>query len=128
MHDRNEFYTSFMALDGAIDRLIASLPPVDRAATPDVVLTSLVTHTLARVATIQLRSSFKDYDRMNDRKDFTAAQAAVALLDQFNIASANVDPILAVRHPHPSPVTRPRAERDNHLTDSLDGCVPSADW
>ncbi|KAI0359774.1 hypothetical protein OH77DRAFT_1493304 [Trametes cingulata] len=93
--DRNEFYGRFVALDGLIDRFIASLPPVERSASPDHALTSLVTHTLARAATIQLRSNFKDYDRMNDGKDFLAAQAAALALEHTNITSNNVDPILA---------------------------------
>ena len=95
--DRNEFYGSFLALDGMIDRFTASLPPIERSSSPDIALTSLVTHTLARAATIQLRSNFKDYDRMNDRKDFVAAQAAAALLDNLNLPPTNIDPILAVR-------------------------------
>lgn len=86
-----------MALDSLIDRFTASLPPVDHAGNPDTALTSLVTHTLARAATIQLRSNFKDQDRMNDRKDLVAAQAAAAALEKVNIPSTNVDPILAVR-------------------------------
>ena len=59
-------------------------------------MTSLVTHTLARAATIQLRSSFKDHDRMNDRKDLAAAEAAAALLENLNVPPVYVDPILAV--------------------------------
>ncbi|KAI0367956.1 hypothetical protein BV20DRAFT_1054354 [Pilatotrama ljubarskyi] len=94
--DRNEFYGRFVALDGLIDRFIASLPPIDRSTNPDLALTSLVTHTLARAATIQLRSNFKDHDRMNDGKDFVAAQAAALMLENTNIASNNVDPILSI--------------------------------
>ncbi|RPD60171.1 hypothetical protein L227DRAFT_502556 [Lentinus tigrinus ALCF2SS1-6] len=94
--DRNEFYGKFMALDGLIDRFTASLPPIERSGNPDVALTSLVTHTLTRAATIQLRSNFKDYDRMSDRKDFAAAQAVAALLDNLNLPPTNIDPILAI--------------------------------
>ena len=89
-----------MALDNTIDRFTASLLPIDRNSSPDEVLTCLVTHTLARAATIQLRSGFRDHDRMNDHKDLVAAQAAAALLDlldQINLPSNSVDPILAVR-------------------------------
>ena len=94
--DRNEFYGRYMALDNIIDRFTASLPPIDRSGNPDAALTSLVTHTLARAATIQLRSNFKDHDRMNDRKDLAAAQAASAALENLNIPPNSVDPILAV--------------------------------
>ena len=94
-----------MALDGLIDRFTASLPPLERSGSPDAALTSLVTHTMARAATIQLRSNFRDHDRMNDRKDFAAAQQAAALLDSFNVATTNVDPILAVRLPCPCLIT-----------------------
>ncbi|KAI0833592.1 hypothetical protein BC628DRAFT_1414358 [Trametes gibbosa] len=96
--NRNEFYGRFVGLDSLIDRFIATLPPVDRSGSPDIALTSLVTHTLARAATIQLRSSFKDYDRMNDGKDLVAAQAAALALENVfpNMTSRHVDPILAI--------------------------------
>lgn len=97
--NRNEFHGRFNALDGLIDRFIASLPPVERSGNPDAILTSLVTHTMARAATIQLRSNFRGQDRMNDRKDLAAAQAAAGLLDNLNLVPTNVDPILAVRTP-----------------------------
>lgn len=100
--DRTEFYGRFALLDGLIDRFIATVPPIDRTGNPDVALTSLVTHTLARAATIQLRSSFRDYDRVNDGKDLVAAQTAAVILESFNIVSRHVDPILAVRVP-PTP-------------------------
>ncbi|KAI0787565.1 hypothetical protein C8Q74DRAFT_1366419 [Fomes fomentarius] len=94
--NRNEFYGRFTALDGLIDRFIASLPPVERSGNPDAILTSLVTHTMARAATIQLRSNFRGQDRMNDRKDLAAAQAVAGLLDNLNLVPTNVDPILAI--------------------------------
>ncbi|KAL1949573.1 hypothetical protein VTO73DRAFT_8454 [Trametes versicolor] len=94
--DRTEFYGRFALLDGLIDRFIATVPPIDRTGNPDVALTSLVTHTLARAATIQLRSSFRDYDRVNDGKDLVAAQTAAVILESFNIVSRHVDPILAI--------------------------------
>ncbi|KAL7279257.1 hypothetical protein ACG7TL_007098 [Trametes sanguinea] len=94
--DRNEFYGRFVAVDGLIDRFSASLPPVDRSSNAEVALTLLVTHTLARAATIQLRSNFKAHERMNDGKDFIAAQAAARSLESFNVAFNYVDPILAI--------------------------------
>ncbi|KAI0636017.1 hypothetical protein C8Q77DRAFT_608668 [Trametes polyzona] len=94
--DRNEFYGRYVAMDGLIDRFIAGLPPVDRTGDPDVALTSVITHTLARTATIQLRSSFRDHDRMNDGKDLVAAQAAAMLLEGLSPISRHVDPILAI--------------------------------
>ncbi|KAI1796900.1 hypothetical protein LXA43DRAFT_985034 [Ganoderma leucocontextum] len=94
--DRNEFYARYVALDGLIDRFTVALPPLDRAGNADTAMTSLVTHTLARAATIQLRSSFKDYDRLNDRKDLAAAQTAASLLENFNALPVCVDPILAI--------------------------------
>ncbi|KAH9847663.1 hypothetical protein C2E23DRAFT_490406 [Lenzites betulinus] len=96
--NRNEFYGRFLGLDSLIDRFIATLPPIDRSGNPDIALTSLVTHTLARAATIQLRSSFKDYDRMNDGKDLVAAQAAALVLERAlpSMTSRHVDPILAI--------------------------------
>ncbi|EJF64875.1 hypothetical protein DICSQDRAFT_167027 [Dichomitus squalens LYAD-421 SS1] len=94
--DRNDVYGRFVVLDGLIDRFIAALPPLDRSGDADATMTSLVTHTLARAATIQLRSSFKDFDGINDRKDLSAAEAAAALLDNLNIPPVYVDPILAI--------------------------------
>ena len=84
--DRNEFYARYVALDGLIDRFTAVLPPIDRSANADAAMTCLVTHTLARAATIQLRSSFKEYDRLNDRKDLAAAHTAAALLENTPMA------------------------------------------
>ncbi|KAI0325291.1 hypothetical protein GY45DRAFT_1330474 [Cubamyces sp. BRFM 1775] len=94
--DRNGFYGRFVAMDGLIDRFIASLPPVDRSGSAEAALTSLVTHTLARAATIQLRSNFKNYDRMNDGKDFLAAQAAAMAIESAAVTSTYADPILAI--------------------------------
>ncbi|KAM5531794.1 hypothetical protein V8D89_014564 [Ganoderma adspersum] len=94
--DRNDFYGRYVALDGLIDRFTSALPPLDRSRDAGAAMTSLATHTLARAATIQLRSNFKDYDRLNDRKDLAAAQAAAALLENFNIPPVCVDPILAI--------------------------------
>ncbi|PIL35487.1 transcription factor [Ganoderma sinense ZZ0214-1] len=94
--DRNDFYARYVVLDGLIDRFTAALSPLDRSRDADAAMTVLVTHTLARAATIQLRSSFKDYDRLKDRKDLAAAQAAAALLENFNVPPVSVDPILAI--------------------------------
>ena len=89
-------------MDGLIDRFIASLPPVDRSGSAEAALTSLVTHTLAHAATIQLRSNFKSYDRMNDGKDFIAAQAAAMAIERAAVTPTFVDPILAVSRNPPS--------------------------
>ncbi|KAI9066252.1 hypothetical protein FKP32DRAFT_1610151 [Trametes sanguinea] len=89
------FYGRFVAVDGLIDRFSASLPPINRSSNAEVALNLLVTHTLAHAATIQLRSNFKAHERMNDGKDFVAAQAAARSLEGFNVAFNYVDPILA---------------------------------
>ncbi|KAI0775118.1 hypothetical protein BD413DRAFT_653678 [Trametes elegans] len=95
--DRDEFYGRFVAMDGIIDRFIATLPPIERSGNPDVALTLLATHTLAHAATIQLRSNFKGNERMNDGKAFPAAQAAIRALDACAGAPSHfVDPILAI--------------------------------
>lgn len=88
-------------------------------------MTSLATHTLARAATIQLRSNFKDYDRLNDRKDLAAAQAAAALLENFNVPPVCVDPILAVCSPIGAPASLPHPHAYVDLIDLVDGCVSS---
>ncbi|KAH9945112.1 uncharacterized protein BXZ73DRAFT_73316 [Epithele typhae] len=93
--DRNEFFARYVALDALIDRFTSSLPPIDRS-TPDAALTCLVTHTLAYAATIQIRSSFKPLDRMNDHKDLAAAEAAATVLENLNLPPTNIDPILAI--------------------------------
>ncbi|KAI9000431.1 hypothetical protein BD414DRAFT_511159 [Trametes punicea] len=94
--DRSGFYVRFVALDGLIDSFISSLPPIDRSGTAEAALTLLVTHTLAHAATIQLRSNFKGHDRMNDGKDFLAAQAAALALEHVSLTSRLADPILAI--------------------------------
>ncbi|KAI0671826.1 hypothetical protein C8Q78DRAFT_1031033 [Trametes maxima] len=92
----NEFYGRFLLLDGIIDRFVASLPPIERAGDPEIALTSLVAHTFARAATIQLRSNFRDQGGMNDGKDLLAAQAAAVALERCNITTHFVDPILSI--------------------------------
>ena len=121
--DRNEFYARYVALDGLIDRFTAALPPIDRSANADAAMACLVTHTLARAATIQLRSSFKEYDRLNDRKDLAAAQTAAALLENVSVPLVCIDPILAVRLTSASPVLL-HPHTYTILVDIVDGCVP----
>ncbi len=125
--DRNDFYARYVALDGLIDRFTAALPPLDRSPNADAAMTSLVTHTLARAATIQLRSSFKDYDRLNDKKDLAAAQTAAALLENFNVPPVCVDPILAVRCLIGTPAHHPFPHTSPAIADIVDGRVSCVD-
>lgn len=93
-----QFATELFTLDGAIDRFIASLPPVHLHLDVDVARKLIITHTLARDATIKVQAAMKQVTGMPSDKDVVAAQAIAAMLDNTNIGSLNyVDPIVAVR-------------------------------
>lgn len=91
------FATELFTLDGAIDRFIASLPPVHLHLDVDVARKLIITHTLARDATIKVQAAMKQVTGMPSDKDVVAAQAIAAMLDNTNIGGLYyVDPIVAI--------------------------------
>ncbi|GBE87925.1 hypothetical protein SCP_1201510 [Sparassis crispa] len=98
MANAEEFFANVALLDSVIDHFTASLRPIEAATSPHVARDLLVTHSLARAATIQL------YARLSEAatgprgtKKLIAAKASAALLNNINLNhSVYINPILAM--------------------------------
>ncbi|KAI0955774.1 hypothetical protein AcV7_006349 [Taiwanofungus camphoratus] len=92
-----QFSLQFVVLDNLIDRFTASLLPIHVSADRFVARDLLCTHTLARVATIQLHRNFSPTEGLAESKELVAAKAASAVLNSVNLAELTyVDPIFAI--------------------------------
>lgn len=96
MANVEQFSLQFVVLDNLIDRFTASLLPIHVSADRFVARDLLCTHTLARVATIQLHRNFSPTEGLAESKELVAAKAASAVLNSVNLAELTyVDPIFA---------------------------------
>ncbi|PCH40360.1 hypothetical protein WOLCODRAFT_117137 [Wolfiporia cocos MD-104 SS10] len=95
--DTEQFAAEFVALDSIIDHFSNSLMPVNMSAGLDATRRLLVTHTLARVATIQLHQRLREMEALTESKDVSAAKAAASLLDGVSMGQVGyISPILGL--------------------------------
>lgn len=100
MHNFDAFYLDVLRLDNLIRHFIETLLPLnslEAPVAPETAMDLLVTHTYAHAAAIRLHTRFEIADSILDRRDLSAARAAVAVLDCVNLADLSfLDPIMAM--------------------------------